>query len=202
VEIQGQQGNSTLTRRPATYHGNWIRRAQRSVDDLPRSSCAGTNSVQVTVQRRELGRGADISWSRTDRNSGLVADSAWARTCTDSALGQSAAADRTRTKLRNGRERGFCTDTDKMRARTGRGCGQCAGHSRESARTLPGYCPVDARTNCQKLRGQFIGHHAGHPAGRCADIVRLAALPSSKGMVSNQNDRLSRFRKPAKHTFG
>jgi hypothetical protein len=32
--------------------------------------------------------------------------------------------------------------------------------------------------------------------GNCADVARLAALFVDKGMVSNQNDRLSNSRKP------
>jgi hypothetical protein len=33
--------------------------------------------------------------------------------------------------------------------------------------------------------------------GHCAAVARLAALFFDKGMVSNQNDRLSNSRKPA-----
>jgi len=62
------------------------------------------------------------------------------------------------------------------------------------ARTLH-YCrPAIARTTHRTL--------GGRDAGLCADIARLAALPSCKGMVSNQNDRLSHSRKPPRITFG
>jgi hypothetical protein len=37
--------------------------------------------------------------------------------------------------------------------------------------------------------------------GNCAAVARLAALFFNKGMVSNQNDRLSNFRKPPKILF-
>jgi hypothetical protein len=37
--------------------------------------------------------------------------------------------------------------------------------------------------------------------GCCAAVARLAALSFDKGMVSNQNDRLSNSRKPPKIPF-
>jgi hypothetical protein len=37
--------------------------------------------------------------------------------------------------------------------------------------------------------------------GNCAAVARLAALFFNKGMVSNQNDRLSNSRKPPKIPF-
>ena len=49
-----------------------------------------------------------------------------------------------------------------------------------TARTLRGSCPAKARMIHRSLRGRCTGHHAGC----CADIARLAALPSCKGMVS------------------
>ena len=141
-------------------------------------------------------------------------DSDCARTRTGHIPGQFAATDWTKTYLQPGRGRdcewtrtncGLAAVTVADWSWTGRGCGPRAGHSPESVRTLPsvartlaGYSPADARISCRKLRGRFSGHYAGHPAGCGADIARRVALPSSKGMVSNQNDRLSHFRKPPK----
>ena len=102
---------------------------------------------------------------------------------------------RSRSRLRTGHGLDAAADSvpDIRRNRLGR----CP----SVARTLAGYCPADARTSCQKLRGRFSGRYAGNPTGCGADIARLAALPSSKGMVSNQNDRLSHSRKPPKILF-
>lgn len=96
-------------------------------------------------------------------------------------------------------------------------------HSRTFARQLPGrflaVAPTVARTftsvardvsrqllrQCsavaRMIHRTFRGCCAGYYAGWCADIARLAALPSCKGMVSNQNDRLSYFRKPSEFLF-
>jgi hypothetical protein len=41
----------------------------------------------------------------------------------------------------------------------------------------------------------------GHYGGHCAVVARLAALFFDKGMVSNQNERLSNSRKPPKIPF-
>jgi hypothetical protein len=62
---------------------------------------------------------------------------------------------------------------------------------------MPGCCPDDspdvARTLRRTLRRMLRGH--------CVVVARLAALFFNKGMVSNQNDRLSNSRKPPKIPF-
>ena len=60
------------------------------------------------------------------------------------------------------------------------------------ARTRGGCCPANARMFHRMLRRYFAGRYAEY----CADIVRPPAIHSCKGMVSNQNDRLSHSRKP------
>ena len=67
--------------------------------------------------------------------------------------------------------------------------GNCWDATRKLRRQPDGYRPVTAR----KLHRQF--------GGCCADITRLAALHSCKGMVSNPNDRLSHSRKPPQISF-
>jgi hypothetical protein len=58
-----------------------------------------------------------------------------------------------------------------------------------TARTRLGSCPVIARMIHRMLRGN------------CAAAACLAALFFNKGMVSNQNDRLSNSRKPTQIPF-
>lgn len=66
-----------------------------------------------------------------------------------------------------------------------------------TARTQRGCCRANARMIHRLLRGRF----ARCFVGCCADIARLAATPSCKGMVSDQNERLSNSRKPPEITF-
>ena len=66
-----------------------------------------------------------------------------------------------------------------------------------TARTRLGSCSVIARMLHRTLRGRCAGRYAGC----CAAVARLAALSFDKGMVSNQNDRLSNSRKPPKIPF-
>lgn len=49
----------------------------------------------------------------------------------------------------DGRERGLCADTDKLRSRTGQGYGQLAGRCRR--------VPATSRILRRKLRGRFVG---------------------------------------------
>ena len=92
--------------------------------------------------------------------------------------GHSADTDCLRSRLRTGHGLDAAADSgpDIRRKRLGRGP--------SVARTLAGYCPADARTSCQQLRGRFSGRYAGNPTGCGADIARLAASHSCKGMVS------------------
>ena len=55
--------------------------------------------------------------------------------------------------------------------------------ARDVSRQLLRQCSAVARTIHRTLRGCCAGYHAGC----CADIARLPALHSCKGMVSNQN---------------
>jgi len=65
------------------------------------------------------------------------------------------------------------------------------------ARMLRGRCPNVARMIRRMLRRT----PRRMLRGNCAAVARFAALFSDKGMVSNQNDRLSNSRKPPKIPF-
>ena len=69
----------------------------------------------------------------------------------------------------------------------GRGCGPCAGHTRASARTLPGCCPDNSTDVARMIRRTPRRTPRRMLRGNCAAVARLAALFFNKGMVSNQN---------------
>jgi hypothetical protein len=62
------------------------------------------------------------------------------------------------------------------------------GNNSDTARLLPGECPVDSSDVARMFRRTLRGMRRGH----CADIARLAALRSSKGLVSKCGTMLLR----------
>jgi len=74
-------------------------------------------------------------------------------------------------------------------------------HSSELGETLPANCPDDSPDVARTLRRTLRRMPRRMLRGHCAAVARLAALFFNKGMVSNQNDRLSNSRKPPKIPF-
>lgn len=143
---------------------------------------------------------------------GLVADSAWARTWTDHGLGQSAATGWPRRWLRNGHERGFCADSDKLRTRSRTVCGHghhgrgkevvafadvaqtpCEhasvillifpSHCADAALQMPGCFSGRSPDVARTLRRTLHVNLRGHYAA----AARFPTFSFGKGMVSNQN---------------
>jgi hypothetical protein len=70
-------------------------------------------------------------------------------------------------------------------------------HCPDASRMLSGCCP-DNSTDVARMIRRTLRRML---RGNCAAVARLAALFINKGMVSNQNDRLSNSRKPPQITF-
>ena len=152
------------------------RTLQRTLRRMPRRMLRGAN-FGADIHRRIVRRFPPTAWTRPGNYPEIA-----------------------RTRTGSGHSCGLTADWSW----TGRGCGHLAGHSPTSARTLPvhcpdasrilpGCCPDDSPAVARTLRRTLRGN--------CAAVARLAALFFNKGMVSNQNDRLSNSRKPPKIPF-
>lgn len=131
---------------------------------------------------------ATLDYLRNDFGLGLCADMdwTWSRKIRGDGLDTDINADRSRTWIVRGHGQTAVMIADWMRARTDHGRGNEVTAIAEVTRTpygrasiivliFPGHCAAVAR----RTPGRFIGY--------CADIARLADLPSSKGMVSRKN---------------
>lgn len=103
---EGNRASNRLTRRLATYHGNWIWRARLAVDDLLNLS---GHQIEFSASHRPAAR----AWTRsgrlvtTDRSKlwivhGLIADSAGARKIRSNGLDTDTVAERSRTWILRG----------------------------------------------------------------------------------------------------
>ena len=71
----------------------------------------------------------------------------------------------------------------------------------DASRQLLGNCPDDSPDVARMIRRTLRRTPRRMLRGHCAAVARLAAIFFNKGMVSNQNDRLSNSRKPPKIPF-
>jgi len=74
-------------------------------------------------------------------------------------------------------------------------------HCPDASQMLPGCCPDNSTDVAWMIRRTLRRSPRRMLRGICAVVARLAALFFNKGMVSNQNDRLSNSRKPPKIPF-
>jgi hypothetical protein len=73
--------------------------------------------------------------------------------------------------------------------------------ARDLFRQLRGHRAAVGPANARMIHRSLCGRFIGRCASCCVDVARRAALSFDKGMVSNQNDRLSNSRKPPELLF-